>query len=122
MKIGDLSIYKGNIAAIEIGSVDLVTIEDVRDVLLECRRNIDGLYALISNRKKEYSIDPIALYSLLNSSENLKCAAIVAYRQSTKKLYSMEKIIEEDVSSRSLPLEMFTSLEDAIEWAAGELE
>lgn len=122
MSIGKLSIFYGNIAVIEIDSVDVVNIEDVRDVLVECGENIDGYYALISNRKKEYSIDPIALYSLLSSSNNLKCAGIVAYRQSTEKLYKMEKVIEEDVSSRKMPLEMFRSLEDAIRWASEKLK
>lgn len=118
MNIGNLSIYEGHIAAIEIDSVDIVEIEDVKDVLIKCTENIDGNFALISNRKKEYSIDPISLYSLLNSCEQLKCAAIVAYRPATEKLYNVEKVIEEDVSSGDLPLEMFSSLESAVEWAS----
>lgn len=122
MGIGKLSIYRSNIAVIEIDSVDFITIEDVKDVVTTCQENIDGAFALISDRKNEYSIDPIELYSLLNSSKNLKCAAIVAYRIATEKLYKVEKVIEEDVSSGDLPLEMFSTLDSAIDWAAGFLK
>jgi hypothetical protein len=54
---------------------------------------------------------------VLSSRERLKCAAIVAYRDFTKQIYAQEKLIDDIVSKGQLPLELFESLEDAVEWA-----
>lgn len=118
---GTLYIYEKNTCVIEIKEIDSVTGEQVQKVVDSCKEKVSGDFGLISNRVNPYSINPMELYQILSSCERLKCAAVVSYRESTKRLFPVEKIIEKDSSERLLPLEMFESLDLAIEWIQSSL-
>ncbi len=116
LNFGKLKVYPDNVTAIEIQEGVDVGKEDVIKVIQCAEENTSGNYALISNRKSRYSTDVTKLYMVLSSRERLKCAAIVAYRDFTRQMYAQEKLIEDIVSKGKLPLELFESLEDAVEW------
>lgn len=116
MKIGTLSIFKGNAASIEITDTDNITEQDVINVILNCEKIIEGPYGLISDRKQEYSVDPSSLYQILTSRERLKCAAIVSYRSNTEMFFPVEENIEGHISQNQIPLKLFHTLDSAVEW------
>ncbi len=71
---------------------------------------MNGPYGMIINRKEDYSIAPVQVYNVLNSTENLRCIAIVAYRNITLTTIETEKLLSEN------PLESFISVGRATEW------
>ncbi len=122
LNFGMLKLFSGNVAAIQIQEGVDVTKDDVIKVIQSVEENIPGDYALISDRKSGYSTDVAKLYMVLSSRERLKCAAIVAYRDITVQMFDQEKKVETIVSKGKLPLQLFKSLEESVEWAMLTLE
>ena len=67
-------------------------------------------FAYITNRKHSYSVNP-SIYLKTSKIENLKGFAIVSRNYNAKSNAEIEKLF------LSKPLEIFSDLEDAIEWA-----
>lgn len=117
LKCGTVQIHARNIFSIQVRKNYFIQSEDVGDVMDKIESIADSAYALISDRKHEYSTDVPKVYSLLSDRKRLKCFAIVAYRSNTEKIFNMEKSIEEAISKRVMPLELFDNIEAAVSWA-----
>lgn len=118
LRIGRLSVYDNNACVIEVENVDLVGDQDVKSVVDGCEENVKGDYVLISNRTHSYSTNPLELFKILALSRRLKAAAIVSYRESTKKLFPVERIIEKEATNNTIPLEFFEDLDSALNWVS----
>ncbi len=121
MEKGTLFIYDNNIAVIEIIEEYTITKKDVQDVTDACDSIMVGNYGLISNRKHSYSTNPVDLYQSLSVVDRLRCLAIVAYRERTEMLFSIEDVIERSVSSRNTPMKLFNNIDTALSWMQHQL-
>lgn len=121
LNIGQLEIYNDRIAVITIIDRDIITKHDVEEVVRECNSNSSGNYVLLSNRIKDYSIDPIELYDVLSNEIRIKGAGIISYRESTRKLYPVEDTISDEISEHMLDLHLFNSIDEAFIWADEKL-
>lgn len=117
LEIGILEVYDNSIAAITIDNRDIITKEAVKKVLKSCNKNCIGDYILLSNRKNSYSINPIELYEVLGNEERLLAAGVISYRNSTSKLYPVEGVISETVTTHNLDLHLFSTLDEGLLWA-----
>jgi hypothetical protein len=72
--------------------------------------NVPGDYALILNRKADYSVVPVEVYKFLASLERLKAIAIVRYKARDFLPENMEAILFEG------NIKKFFSINEAHEW------
>lgn len=73
-------------------------------------KELPGDYALILDRKTDYSVVPVEVYKFFASREKLKAIAIVTYKE--------RHILPENMEQRIFKgsVEKFTSINDAHEW------
>lgn len=69
-----------------------------------------GNYGMIIDRKADYSIVPVDVYSVLNSLQRLKAIAIVVYNKKSYFPLSAEKKLYQG------KLEVFQTVNDAHQW------
>lgn len=67
-------------------------------------------FAMLINRVNDYSVDPLSIYSYLNSIEPLKAIAIVVHRESYLELMDGQQLIYNN------PLRGFLTVEEANTW------
>lgn len=71
---------------------------------------MQGAYGMIINRSRDYSVDLVPVYNVLNENENLVAIAIVSLREMTLIMAKMEKMLF------NRPLELFGSVDEATDW------
>lgn len=73
-------------------------------------QHVAGKYSLIIHRKNKYQLLRMEVFSVINSRDKLLGMAIVAPKDSARKM----AVIEAPLSKK--PFEVFSKIDDAVDW------
>lgn len=76
----------------------------------EIERHVNGDYSLVINRKNKYQLLRFEVFDIINSRDRLKGLAIVAAKDSAKKMAAIEAPLSKK------PFATFSSVDEAIAW------
>jgi hypothetical protein len=110
LKNANISLIDEHIVLFEAKPAVVIDKQAAQSFYNEIEQHVTGNYSLIIHRKHKYQLLRMEVFGVINSRERLLGLAIVAPKETAKKMAEMEAPLCQK------PFATFTSVDDAVAW------